>query len=155
MIKLCKIHSRNGPRGANIFPRDLHLTHDNSSSRQRKEELPQTFKEKLAPQSTACGHRMAHRKWKETKQQSSMLPDSAGPGCSLVSFPFLCYILCSHSLGTWDTSKCSKILRLKDILRTMMSTITEGEKIRRKICDCGTTRISVSSFILFLSSPRA
>ena len=39
---------------------------------------------------TACGHRMAHRKWKETKQQ----PGTAGPGnilgSCLVSFHFLC-----------------------------------------------------------------
>ena len=33
--------------------------------------------------STACGHRMAYRKWKETKLQRSMLPGSAVPGCSL------------------------------------------------------------------------
>ena len=89
---------------------------------------------------------MSQRKQRETKQQPNMLPGPAVPGCCLVSFYFLCYILCSHSLGTWDTSKCSKILRLKDILQTMMSNITEGEKIRRKICGCGTTRISVSSF---------
>ena len=38
---------------------------------------------------TACGHRMAHRKWKETKQQPSMLPGPAVPGCCLVSFHFL------------------------------------------------------------------
>ena len=44
--------------------------------------------------STACGHRMAYRKWKETKVQ----PGTAGPGnmlgCSLVSFHFLWAILC-------------------------------------------------------------
>ena len=39
---------------------------------------------------TACGHRMAHKKWKETKQQPSMLPDPAVPSCSLVSFHFSC-----------------------------------------------------------------
>ena len=34
---------------------------------------------------TACGHRMAHRKWKETKQQ----PGTAGPSNMLLSFfPF-------------------------------------------------------------------
>ena len=43
---------------------------------------------------TACGHRMAHRKWKETKQQPSLLPRPAVPGCSLVSFHFLWAILC-------------------------------------------------------------
>ena len=38
---------------------------------------------------TACGHKMAHRKWKETKQQPSMLPGPAVPGCCLISFHFL------------------------------------------------------------------
>ena len=43
--------------------------------------------------STACGHRMADRKWKEGKQQPSMLLGSAVPGISLVSFYFLWAIL--------------------------------------------------------------
>ena len=42
---------------------------------------------------TGCGRRMAHRKWKETKQQ----PGTAGPGnilgCCLVSLHFLCDVL--------------------------------------------------------------
>ena len=38
---------------------------------------------------TACGHRMAYRKWKESKQQPSMLPDPAVPGCCLLSFHIL------------------------------------------------------------------
>ena len=51
---------------------------------------------------TACGHRMAHRKWKETKQQPSMLPGPAMPGCSLVSFHFLWDILCPQVVqGGW------------------------------------------------------
>ena len=45
---------------------------------------------------TVCGRRMAHRKWKETKQQSG----TAGPGnmfgCCLVSFHFLWAILWPH-----------------------------------------------------------
>ena len=32
---------------------------------------------------------MAHRKWKEIKQQPSMLPGPAVPGCCLFSFHFL------------------------------------------------------------------
>ena len=32
---------------------------------------------------------MAHRKWIESKQQSSMLPGPAVPGCCLISFHFL------------------------------------------------------------------
>ena len=47
---------------------------------------------------TACGHRMAHRKWKETKLQPSMLPGLAVPGCSLVSFHFLWAILCPQAV---------------------------------------------------------
>ena len=47
---------------------------------------------------TACGHRMAHRKWKETKQQ----PGTVGPGnmlgCCLVSFHFLWAILCLQAV---------------------------------------------------------
>ena len=43
-------------------------------------------------------HRMEHRKWRETKHQPSMLPSPAVPGCCLVSFHFLCYILCSPSV---------------------------------------------------------
>ena len=48
---------------------------------------------------------MAHRKWKEIKQQSSMLPGSAVPGYSVVSFHFLWAILCPQAvfgfLATW------------------------------------------------------
>ena len=32
---------------------------------------------------------MAHRKWKESKQQPSMLPGPAVRGCCLISFHFL------------------------------------------------------------------
>ena len=38
---------------------------------------------------TACRHRMAHRKWEETKQQPSLLPGPAVPGSCLVSFHIL------------------------------------------------------------------
>ena len=47
---------------------------------------------------TACGHRMAHRKWKENKLQ----PGTAGPsnmlGCSLISFHFRWAILCPQAV---------------------------------------------------------
>ena len=42
--------------------------------------------------------RMAHRKWKETMQQPSMLPGPAVPGCSLVSFHFMWAILCPQTV---------------------------------------------------------
>ena len=48
--------------------------------------------------STACGHRMAHRKWKESKQQPSMLPGPAVPGCCYISFHFLWAILCPQAV---------------------------------------------------------
>ena len=46
---------------------------------------------------------MAHRKWKETKQEPSLLPGPAVPGpavpgCSLVSFHFLWAILCPQAV---------------------------------------------------------
>ena len=48
---------------------------------------------------TACRHRMAHRKWKETKQLPSLLPGPAVPGCSLISFLFLWTILCPQAVS--------------------------------------------------------
>ena len=47
---------------------------------------------------TVCGHRMADRKWKEGKQQPSMLLGSAVPGSSLVSSYFLWAILCPQAV---------------------------------------------------------
>ena len=41
---------------------------------------------------------MSHRKRRETKQQPSMLPGPAVPGCCLVSFRFLCNIHSIHSV---------------------------------------------------------
>ena len=41
---------------------------------------------------------MSHRKLKETKQQPSMLPCPAVPGCCLVSFHFMCNIHSIHSV---------------------------------------------------------
>ena len=47
---------------------------------------------------TSCGHRMADRKWKEGKQQPSMLLGPAVPGSCLVSFYFLSAILCPQAV---------------------------------------------------------
>ena len=47
---------------------------------------------------TACGHRIANRKLKETKQLPIMLPGPAVPGSSLVSFYFLLAILCPQAV---------------------------------------------------------
>ena len=41
---------------------------------------------------------MPHRKWRETKQQPSMLPGPAVPGCCLISFHFLWAILCPQAV---------------------------------------------------------
>ena len=49
---------------------------------------------------TVCGRRISHRKWKETNQQTSMLPGPAVPGCCLVSFRFLWAILRPHPVQT-------------------------------------------------------
>ena len=55
---------------------------------------------------TACGHRMAHRKWKEIRQQ----PGTAGPGNMLGSCLVPCHFRCDiHPirpvLGRWKTGK--------------------------------------------------
>ena len=61
---------------------------------------------------SACGHRMAHRKWKETKLQPSMLPGPAVPGYSLVFSiscgPFYVGRLYTHSscISSWYMLQC-------------------------------------------------
>ena len=45
---------------------------------------------------------MAHRKWKEFKQQPSMLLGSAVPGCCLVSFHFLWAFLSTGTVYNWS-----------------------------------------------------
>ena len=49
------------------------------------------------PYPTACGHRMAHRKWKETNLQPGTARAGNMLGCSLVSFHFLWDILCPQA----------------------------------------------------------
>ena len=73
---------------------------------------------------TACGHRVAHRKWKETKQQPSLLPGSAVPDCSLVYFHYLwanilsagCTVVCGYSdtLGDWQKCHSNRLSVSKD-----------------------------------------
>ena len=57
-------------------------------------------------QATACGHRIAHRKWKETK----LHPGTDGPGnrlgFCLVSFNFLWAILCPQAVRTIMVLQC-------------------------------------------------
>ena len=61
---------------------------------------------------TACGHRIAHRKWKESKLQ----PGTAGPGnrlgCCLISFRFLWAILCPQAVYQMNKKKGSSCLVL-------------------------------------------
>ena len=47
--------------------------------------------------------RMAHRKWKETKQQPSKLPVPAVPGCCLVYFHILWAILSTSTVLVSNT----------------------------------------------------
>ena len=105
------IHPEHGVRDACSWQVFLCLCHLHSCS---KLTPPWTFLcaySKAGSQifCTACEHRIAHRKWKETKQQ----PGTAGPGnmlgWCLLSLHFLCYILCSHSVPymvEWEWSLC-------------------------------------------------
>ena len=58
---------------------------------------------------TACGHRIAYRKWKEIKLQ----PGTGGPGnmlgSCLVSFHFLWAILCPQAVHTLQTTDYTDI----------------------------------------------
>ena len=60
----------------------------------------------LCSSCTAYGHRIAHRKWKDTKLQ----PGTAGPGkrlgCCLVSFHFLWTILCPQAVDQTCRQAC-------------------------------------------------
>ena len=48
--------------------------------------------------------RMAYRKWKEIKQQPSMLPVPTVPGSCLVPFHFLWAILSTRTVHAFDVS---------------------------------------------------
>ena len=86
---------------------------------------------------TVCGHRMAHRKWKDTKLQ----PGTAGPGnmlvCCLVSFHFLWAILCPQAVPlilntvrgrcTARISRSSKVSLALCILRVPGGVITVSQ----------------------------
>ena len=63
-----------------------------------EKSLEKTLEKPLEISYTACGHRIAHRKWKEIKLQ----PGTAGPGnmlgCCFFSFHFLWAILCPQAV---------------------------------------------------------
>ena len=76
----------------NVFPVFYSAFLAQNACKKRKTAFLWTF----GGGSTGCGHRMAHIKWKETKQQPSMLPGPAAPGRWFVSFNFLLAILRPH-----------------------------------------------------------
>ena len=61
---------------------------------------------------------MAQRKWREIKQQPSMLPGPAVPGCSLVSFHFLWAILCPQAV------QCFSVIVATDIVTNWLNIVT-------------------------------
>ena len=69
---------------------------------------------------------MSHRKWKKTKEQPSMLPGPALPGCCLISFNFLWAI---HPIRPVQT-QCLKVYRVIHLpLR-----INGGTSSTQKLC---------------------
>ena len=80
--------------------------------------------------STVCGHRMAHRKWKETKKHPSMLPGPAVPGCYFISFHFLWAILWPHPVLVGRYRYRSK--RRKDDRDSRIAIDGEGERALHK-----------------------
>ena len=86
-------------------------------------------------QYTACGHRMAHRKRKETKQQPSLLPGPAVPGCSLISFYFLWAILCPQAVEVNFVSfNIPKLFRIHSSFHPVSFVVfgSTDEKLSRK-----------------------
>ena len=75
----------------------------------------------MSMRTVACGRRMAHRKWKETKQQPSLLTGPAVPGCSLLSFHFLWAILCPQAAHSLDKN-CVHIRGLENLRQTANSS---------------------------------
>ena len=72
--------------------RPLVRSTDVRSSRTHGQVLVQQNGHPIVIGHLACTGRMgwmAHRKWKESKQQKSMLPGPAVPGCRLIYFHFL------------------------------------------------------------------
>ena len=59
--------------------------------------------------STVLVLRMTHRKWKEIKQQPSMLPDPAVPGYCLFSFHILWAILSTSTVLYDEVARHSKV----------------------------------------------
>ena len=71
---------------------------------------------------------MSHRKRRETKQQSSMLPGQAVPGCCIVSFCFLCHIHSIHSILMPSIHHLEAIPfpEVREILRALWRAVNLG-----------------------------
>ena len=63
---------------------------------------------------TACGHRIAHRKWKETKLQPGTARPGNRIGCCLVSFHFLWGKLCLRRYISISRLPKSRLTRRED-----------------------------------------
>ena len=95
----------------------------------------------------ACVHRMAHRKWKETKLQ----PGTAGPGsmlgCCLISLHFLWAILCPQAVYPKLTKVTQRRKAKSEVggCRVNVSSLRdqnrEGEKFPKRIS--GVTRFPI------------
>ena len=78
----------------------------------------------LRAESTVLVLWMTHRKWKESKQQPSMLPGPAVPGCCLVSFHILWAILSTSTIG-----------KEKPLNRSATTTVRLKREVETKFCD--------------------
>ena len=99
---------------------------------------------------TVPERRMSHRKWWQTKQQLSWLPDLALLGCCLLSLHFLCDILSGrpvHYIPLHNNARCAlqRILcsptgYVTDFPRLVMSVVASQE-----LGECGGIFEDVSS----------
>ena len=80
---------------------------------------------------TACGHRIAHRKWKEIKLQ----PGTAGPGnrlgCCLISFHFMWAILCPQAIFNLDQQQGEARVEREAALPSLLSRWSQITKVGR------------------------
>ena len=74
---------------------------------------------------TACGHRIAHKKWKETKLQPGTAGQGIMLGCCLVSFHFLWAVLNSSTVHIWK----QQILNKKNTASFCCSVSLDRDKV--------------------------
>ena len=80
----------------------------------------QVLGERFCDSFTVLVLRMAHRIWKETKQQPGLLPGPAVPGCCLVSFQFLWAILCPMLCQTTMVTRTRPVSTVSAIVKTKL-----------------------------------